>query len=164
LDLNNNDNDGEGAYWPMINDPWVICVSLARKLGMQQEKASHRAARVDRDGSEARHANNNDDDNGVRCGLTLASDSAISNHMMTPATLLHLPLDILIIPLHTCMPCSLVSPTSHLTLFSLSFPFPNASCLGSCYQQHSDHPELPNTKDTYSPEDREVGPSTGLVE
>jgi len=46
----------------MIDDPWAICVSSARKLGMWQEEASHRAARVDRDGLEARHANNNDDD------------------------------------------------------------------------------------------------------
>jgi len=52
-----------GFLWwhqPIIDDPWVIHISSARKLGMQQEEAGHRAARVDRDGLEVRHANNDD--------------------------------------------------------------------------------------------------------
>ena len=48
----------------MIDDPWAICVSSARKLGMWQEEAGHRAARVDGDGLEVRHANDDDDDDG----------------------------------------------------------------------------------------------------
>jgi len=73
----------------------------------------------------------------VRYELALASDSAISDHMTASAPAIrHIDNTL------THSPCPLVSIALHLTSASLPFPFLDTSCLGSCFQQCSDHSNI----------------------